>query len=166
MGKSKKDGPSIKEPCVKIIMMPHLLSRIARGDRLTGDDLLLALREHKDGALPEAFLDYMSKPLAGWVEKKPGPVPKSLGQNTHEKQLIRMLNSCFRTLLDERKSGSLDPKFDQQNREDLSRFMDSHLPQIDGSHSRSETASQLTALFLGMDKRQGRGLLNRISSSK
>lgn len=141
---------------LRFTQIQELVYRIDKGDRISGDDLLSALREHEDGHLPETFLKYLEKPLAGWTEKRPGPIPSPYSDRLGEKILLRMLYQGFKAVIDE----------PGRDLELVADFAAEHLPDIDDSYSNSEKAAQLTALYFGMDKRQGRGILNKISSKK
>jgi hypothetical protein len=136
--------------------MPEVLHRISKGDRIPGDELLVALREHRDGPLPEAFLGYLEKPLSGWQEQKPGPVPEQYSHRFGEKTLLALVYRGFKAVVDGR----------GDDLEVVAGFASEHLHEIDPSFSNSEKAAQLTALYFGMDKRQGPGILNKISSRK
>ncbi len=136
--------------------MPELVHRIGKGDRIPGNELLVALREHEDGTLPEIFLDYLEKALSGWREQKPGPVPEPYSYRIGEKIYLTLLYSGFKAVVDGR----------GDDLEVVAEFAAEHLPDIDASYSNSEKAAQLTALFCGMHEGKWRGILNKISSRK
>lgn len=56
--------------------MDKIVHEINAGDRISGDDLVLALREHRDGPLRETLVGFLEDLLSGWEEKKRGPKPK------------------------------------------------------------------------------------------
>lgn len=133
-----------------------LAERIEKGDRISGDDLLIALREHEDGPLPETFVKYLEKPLSGWEEKKPGPKPKGSLFRSSERIFLNQYYEGFKAVLNGEADGMII----------LPEFVEKHLPDIDESFSVSEKASQLVAMYVYKDVRKAPGIMNKISSPK
>ena len=140
---------------LKFTTMQERVYLIKAGDRVPGDDLILALREHRDGPLPKSFVEYLEKALSGWTENKPGAAPKGKYFRTDERIYLKLLYREFTAVINGNGEG-LDEVLD---------FASEHLTEIDDSFSVSEKASRLVAMYIGKDQRSGPSIMNKIPSS-